>query len=128
MKTKTNLVGRLQPVRSRMSSSQSGESGSIRAQQHDDSGQAARTHRDALAEDDGGNDLVEVCWVARAVYGDDNPRWMLFRSWLFGEAPAWFRDLYIAKGPGFAEWLSDKPFTKAVIRRWMDRRINRRRH
>lgn len=63
------------------------------------------------------------CWVARAVYGENNPRWMLFRHWLFAYAPAWFRALYLRHGEGFAGWLRDKPWLKAAIRRWMDARI-----
>jgi len=135
MKTETNLVGRLLPVRSRISSPQSGGSYFIRAQQHDDSGRGGRAPGDVLAFDDGGGGQIpdkngkdDACWVARAVYGADNPRWLLFRSWLLGEAPAWFRALYLAKGPGFAEWLADKPLAKAVIRRWMDRRISCSQH
>jgi hypothetical protein len=27
------------------------------------------------------------CWVARAVYGPENPRWVQFREWLFGSGP-----------------------------------------
>ena len=63
------------------------------------------------------------CWVARAVYGADDPRWRLFRAWLLHEAPAWFRGLYIRHGEAFAVWLDDKPAVKAVIRRWMDARL-----
>ena len=63
------------------------------------------------------------CWVARAVYGADDPRWRLFRAWLLHQAPAWFRGLYIRHGEAFAVWLDDKPAVKAVIRRWMDARL-----
>ena len=35
------------------------------------------------------------CWVAREVYGKDDPRWLMFRAWLLGDAPAWFRGLYL---------------------------------
>ncbi len=63
------------------------------------------------------------CWVARAVYGEANPRWLLFRQWLLGHAPAWFRGLYLRHGEKFAAWLQNKPWLKAAIRRWMDARI-----
>ena len=63
------------------------------------------------------------CWVAREVYGETNPQWLLFRSWLLGDSPRWFRNLYIRKGEAFAEWLSKNTWLKPVIRRWMDGRI-----
>ncbi len=79
---------------------------------------------DALQKEIGraGGD-APLCWVARAVYGGDDPRWRLFRAWLLHEAPAWFRGLYIRHGEAFAVWLDDKPAVKAVIRRWMDARL-----
>jgi hypothetical protein len=64
------------------------------------------------------------CWVAREVYGEENPKWMLFREWLFSKAPAWFRNLYIKHGERFAEFISNKPKLKSLIRRWMDSRIS----
>jgi len=39
------------------------------------------------------DDNLVICWVAREVYGADNPRWLEFRTWLLTQAPAWFRDL-----------------------------------
>lgn len=64
------------------------------------------------------------CWVAREVYGVENPKWVLFREWLFSKAPAWFRNLYIKHGERFAEFISNKPKLKSLIRRWMDSRIS----
>lgn len=64
-----------------------------------------------------------LCWVAREVYGERNPQWLMFRAWLLDDAPAWFRKLYITYGPRFAEFISDKPRVKRVIRSWMDGRI-----
>jgi flagellar hook-associated protein 2 len=65
------------------------------------------------------------CWVARAVYGVRNPRWIVFRHWLLHHAPGWFRALYLRHGERFADWLADKPWLRNVIRRWMDSRIDR---
>ena len=59
------------------------------------------------------------CWVAREVYGQNNPMWLLFRGWLFDEAPSWFRKIYIKHGERFAEFISNKPFIKSFIRKWM---------
>lgn len=61
------------------------------------------------------------CWVAREVYGWDNPKWLLFAAWLMGEAPAPFRKLYLAYGRRFAAWIADKPRLKTLIRRLMDK-------
>jgi hypothetical protein len=60
------------------------------------------------------------CWVAREVYGADDPRWLVFRSWLLSEAPAWLRDAYAEHGEEFAAWIHDKPAVKAALRKVMD--------
>lgn len=60
------------------------------------------------------------CWVAREVYGEDNPEWMVFRGWLFTEAPVWFRDLYLEEGERFASFISDKPVLKSIVKMGMD--------
>lgn len=61
------------------------------------------------------------CWVAREVYGIDHPGWRLFRDWLLKRAPLWFRWIYLSYGQRFAERIKDKPKLKTIIRRWMDR-------
>ena len=66
---------------------------------------------------------ADSCWVAREVYGETSPQWLLFRSWLLGDSPSWFRNLYISKGEAFADWLSKNTWLKPIIRRWMDGRI-----
>src|SRR5688572_27223449 len=63
----------------------------------------------------------QLCWVAREVYGVNDGRWLEFRSWLLGEAPAWLRNTYVKHGAAFATWVSDKPIIKQVIRRMVDR-------
>jgi hypothetical protein len=66
---------------------------------------------------------VPTCWVAREVYGADNPKWLMFREWLLTKAPDWFRNLYIKHGERFAAFLRTKPSLKRLIRKWMDSRI-----
>lgn len=66
-----------------------------------------------------------VCWVARAVYGADDPNWLLFRGWLLVDAPDWFRTFYIRHGQRIAQWLSPRPYLIPPLRRWMDARIAR---
>lgn len=63
------------------------------------------------------------CWVARAVYGETDPRWLQFRSWLTAGAPRWLRELDAARGEAFAGWIKDKPLTKAVVKLLMDKAI-----
>lgn len=63
------------------------------------------------------------CWVAREVYGYDNPSWLLFRDYLDFSAPTWFKKFYISHGEKIADFIKDKPFLKNLIRFWMDTKI-----
>ena len=63
------------------------------------------------------------CWVAREVYGPTNPAWLQFREWMFTESPNWFFKLYAEYGERFANWISNKPRIKSIIRKWMDSKI-----
>jgi hypothetical protein len=63
---------------------------------------------------------IVACWVAREVYGEDDPKWMVFRQWLFTEAPEWLKELYLEEGERFAEFISDKPSLKSVVKMGMD--------
>ena len=71
----------------------------------------------------GGAGGLAACWVAREVYGPENPKWVEFRNWLAIESPAWFRNLYVKFGERFAEFISNKPMLKNIIRKWMDSKI-----
>jgi len=71
----------------------------------------------------GGVAGAALCWVAREVYGEENPKWMLFRTWLMTKAPNWLLRGYIKFGPKIAHFISDKPLLKSLIRKWMDKRI-----
>ena len=64
-----------------------------------------------------------MCWVAREVYGADNPKWLQFRAWMLNYAPSWFRALYVGYGERFAKLISNKPLLKRIIRKWMDTKI-----
>ncbi len=68
---------------------------------------------------------IFACWVAREVYGKDNPKWLVFREWLFTCAPEWLYDLYMEHGERFAKFISDKPLLKWAIRKAMDIAIRR---
>ncbi len=69
--------------------------------------------------------LGGFCWVAREVYGEHNPAWLLFRKWMLNDSPSLFRKAYIKYGERFANFISDKPRLKARIRKWMDSKIRR---
>jgi hypothetical protein len=70
--------------------------------------------------------LHNKCWVARKVYGEDNPNWVVFRSWLFeNDGPAWLRKVYEMYGERFADWIDNKPLIQKVVRKWMDKKINK---
>jgi len=71
----------------------------------------------------GFNPNFGACWVAREVYGAENPRWLLFRAWLMTQAPDWLRETYLAHGEEFAAWIHDKPVLKAGIRMLMEAAI-----
>ena len=52
--------------------------------------------------------LENACWVARAVFGETDIRWRLFRHWLFGdrfhpEQATWLQRSYLRHGPWVAE-------------------------
>lgn len=63
------------------------------------------------------------CWVAREVYGEDNPKWEAFRYWLINRAPDWLRSLYIKRGPRLARLLKTRPQLKEAIKSWMDSQL-----
>lgn len=64
-----------------------------------------------------------TCWVARSVFGAENPKWLQFREWLLNHAPKWFMKLYVKHGEKFAVWLDKNPWLKPAIRVWMEGRI-----
>ena len=70
-----------------------------------------------------GAGIKKYCWVAREVYGPTNPAWLQFRDWMFTESPNWFFKLYAEYGERFANWISDKPRIKSIIRKWMNSKI-----
>jgi len=63
------------------------------------------------------------CWVAREVYGEDNPKWLQFREWMLTKASDNLRNFYTEYGERIAESIRNKPKIKSIIRKWMDSKI-----
>jgi len=63
-----------------------------------------------------------MCWVAREVYGADDPAWLEFRDWLLTRGSYRRVSRYAANGPRIAEYISSRPGWKARLRKWMDAR------
>jgi hypothetical protein len=63
---------------------------------------------------------ASICWVAREVYGANNPKWFVFRTWLRYDAPKWFVKLYEKHGETYAKFISNKPILKWLTRKVMD--------
>ena len=68
------------------------------------------------------------CWVAREVFGNDNPMWLLFRAWLTEDAPIWLLRGYLKYGQRVAKWLHNHPMLKSIVRKWMTSRIEAKFH
>jgi hypothetical protein len=64
---------------------------------------------------------ASLCWVAREVYGADDPRWTEFRHWLLTDAPTWLLKVYAKHGEKFAGVVRKVPILKRALRPLMDR-------
>jgi len=60
------------------------------------------------------------CWVAREVYGEQDPAWLQFRHWMLSLGSDRRVAKYIEHGPKIAEYIATRPGWKAKIQRWMD--------
>jgi len=70
-----------------------------------------------------GGGMMGGCWVAREVYGVADPRWLLFRAWLFNRPESLLFKTYMRYGERFAAFIRNKPVIKRAIRFFMDRAI-----
>ena len=60
------------------------------------------------------------CWVAREVYGENDPKWLQFREWVIGYSPNWFYKAYSKYGENVAGIVNKMPILKSIIRPFMD--------
>ncbi|MEE8489947.1 MAG: hypothetical protein V3S43_06390 [Acidimicrobiia bacterium] len=65
------------------------------------------------------------CWVARAVYGDDDPRWLLARHYVLNMADDDLRDAYATNGEALARIVEDNDPLRATLRRSFDVFVDR---
>jgi hypothetical protein len=57
-----------------------------------------------------------ACWVARAVFGEDNPKWLMARIFVVNISPEWFKNLYLKHGEQFAEVVKKNKLLKLAIK------------
>jgi len=72
----------------------------------------------------GGVAGAAACWVAREVYGSENPTWMKFRTWILNDAPKELKDMYLENGEFTADVIRFNPLLKYIIKEWMDSKLN----
>lgn len=63
----------------------------------------------------GGGGAGYFCWVARAAWGEDNPRWIEFRESMLAHAPEWFIAAYARHGESIALHINT-PIRRAIAR------------
>lgn len=59
------------------------------------------------------------CWIARAAFGEGDIRWLIFRAWLFEDAPAWFRRFYLCFGEAIGAWVGRHESARSMTRALM---------
>jgi hypothetical protein len=63
----------------------------------------------------GGGGVGYFCWIARAAWGEDNPRWVEFRDSMLTHAPEWFVAAYMQHGESIARHIHT-PARRALAR------------
>jgi hypothetical protein len=66
-----------------------------------------------------------ACWIARAAFGENSPKWRIFRHWLMNKAPRIVRRTYLVYGPSFAPKVRANRLLGALVRGFMTLAINR---
>lgn len=64
--------------------------------------------------------VVAFCWVARAAYGPQNPRWKRFRYYLLTKAPRCLKKAYARFGPSLANYLENREWLRLLVRSGME--------
>ena len=64
--------------------------------------------------------IAAICWVAREVYGETNPKWLSMRDFILNKASPQLFDKYVRNGPAIADKLKTDPARKEQYRVAMD--------
>ena len=67
-----------------------------------------------------------ICWVARAAFGEQDFRWMIFRAWLFEDAPRVLLRVYLGYGEAVGAFVARHEFARRIVRRMMLPAIRRK--
>ena len=59
---------------------------------------------------------IAFCWVARAVFGESNPKWVQCRHWILNHAPSWFRKFYTKHGEAIGKVVERSKILKLALR------------
>lgn len=57
-----------------------------------------------------------ACWVARAVFGINDDRWLLARHYIVNIGPKWFKNIYLKHGEEFAKKVENSPVLKKILK------------
>ncbi|MGB1290522.1 MAG: hypothetical protein ACPG5Z_00220 [Pseudoalteromonas sp.] len=57
-----------------------------------------------------------ACWVARAIFGEENPKWLMARNYVLNIGPKWFRDFYLKHGENFAKKVEKSKTLKIILK------------
>ena len=62
-----------------------------------------------------GASILAFCWVARAIFGEDNPKWIDARNYIVHGSPRWFFRLYRDHGEKVAKVITKYPILKIPL-------------
>jgi len=65
------------------------------------------------------------CWVARSVYGIDDPRWLLARDYVVFMSPRPFYRFYVKYGERIAGWLDRHNWAKKFFKPFFDSMVRK---
>jgi hypothetical protein len=82
--------------------------------------------KDVTAQTVSGGTSGTPCWVARAAFGEQDIRWLIFRAWLLEDGPKWFRKLYLRHGASVGNWLEGHDGARRLVRAAMMPAIKRK--
>jgi len=64
-----------------------------------------------------------TCWLARAVYGENNPEWKRFREYIYNIAPHWQKEIYIKYAPRLSRYVKKNNLFRTLLKCWMNTKL-----